>query len=892
MAVSTANRSAQKTLFTKRATELGTYHTASIGKAALRHYLQGLASTQFKTAETTQCWWENNQELRKFLRNTDDQFFKNASIGGEPEQGFEQALSSLGYAFLKDKAPRLIDFIVGFQLIERNEDNTKACGVFGFKVGDMWLYVPLFFLNGDLKGHELLYVKKQNMFVPLKENWVNHLIARRPHTMGKPSPYTAHQLGGMQPNVRRFSELSSALSKYGSLAVDDWAKPFLPLACAMATKKASVFYPGRSGTLNFAAVVEQPNQAALAPFNFDLREKLADVRLLKAAYALARSYPAIKHGFDRFYGPTFFRDVAEDCRAKENSLFKTSESYIVPPKKKKSPFLIPEPEKRDKNAELEIHALDVSDDVAVTVNKPDLTDAEREKLLHDTVLIKDKRDPHATSMVYNTQVAVELMNPGETGLHTVLEQPGEFSEMIVITAPHSGRGRENFCVVVRKSAPKNWKNLHRTNLWVKANDNDKTAWAKYVDGLSDRQSLSKGGTYLLVHANGSGTCAFEVVEDYGDGLYSVNWKDYLSWRDRPALPHTDYKTDSLSDCNSFRARLRFNKNAGSGLRSVNGELIVPESYKVIKLKDPPKPKKERSHTLSCFEIGFDGDSEAGSDEQPIKPGNLADIQVMLRKEASAVEIFDHGPTVRIVSPLGTQHLNKTAALISLVRDHGLREGPARLMLQKAAERTLHRKTAEFLVKYAYGYGPNVSGLEGGPNAPPYPPPEYGVEPVGHESVQSIYPQEEVYPVPELDSGLTDPSIYDPFYMPDPQTTQVAQQAALSGQKEVFDTSMFSGILKSVGQAELVDKRLGDIMKALDAYGNLLMAFYWHQEDFKNRYGADELPELEDGLRNTFQAIGDSALTLLEKDVRGLTGINAGFGDGNRAEADISEVARN
>jgi len=141
-----------------------------------------------------------------FLRaQKHDGFFKFASSEGGNEQGFEQAFSSLAYAYLKDKAPRLLDFMVGFQLVERNDDNTKAMGVFGFRVGDQWLYAPVFFLNGDLKGHELLYIKKQDSFVPMKENWVNYLMSRKPHVLGEGSDQDTHQLGGYQPDVQNLS---------------------------------------------------------------------------------------------------------------------------------------------------------------------------------------------------------------------------------------------------------------------------------------------------------------------------------------------------------------------------------------------------------------------------------------------------------------------------------------------------------------------------------------------------------------------------------------------------------------------------------------------------------------------------------------------------------------
>ena len=111
---------------------------------------------------------------------------KKAELGGSGNDNqFEQSFSNLAHAYLKDKAPGLLDYEVGFELMERNEDSTKAVGIFGFKVGSQWLYAPVFFINGDLKGHELLYLKDQDQFVPLKENWLNYLLRRKPAQLGK-----------------------------------------------------------------------------------------------------------------------------------------------------------------------------------------------------------------------------------------------------------------------------------------------------------------------------------------------------------------------------------------------------------------------------------------------------------------------------------------------------------------------------------------------------------------------------------------------------------------------------------------------------------------------------------------------------------------------------------
>ena len=95
------------------------------------------------------------QESLAALKNQQRGWAKLAELGGDGQDiPFEQALSNLAHAYLRDKAPGLLDFEVGFQLLERNQENTKAVGVVAFKVGSMWLYVPIFFLRGELKGHE------------------------------------------------------------------------------------------------------------------------------------------------------------------------------------------------------------------------------------------------------------------------------------------------------------------------------------------------------------------------------------------------------------------------------------------------------------------------------------------------------------------------------------------------------------------------------------------------------------------------------------------------------------------------------------------------------------------------------------------------------------------
>ncbi len=839
--------------------------------------------------------------LRQYLEAQSLTHFKEASLGGEQESGFEQAFASLAYAYIKDKSPRLLDFMVGFQLVERNQDNTKAMGIFGFRVGESWLYGPTFFLNGDLKGHELLYLKKSNTFVPMKENWVNYIISQKPHQLGEPSDETPQQMGAQMPNLRRiinppgYGKMGADAGQPAAPTVQGWARPFLPFVAAGAVVEP---FTGAGYGRYFA-------KAAGVAARLDLNRFLCeDVEILKAARDLYETYPLIKKGFDDFYGKDFFVKAAQRLLAQSRSLLDDSKHADDEVEsrarltafddlmsgrrgKRRRPATrgslledAPPPEHPLKSGALRVL---VYDRVTVTQNLRDLDEEDRDRLMRDTVLIKDKRDPHAQSTAYNVQTRAELTNPTESGLYDVLEKPGAFAEMLVITHPSTAKAKESFATVVRLSSPHAWLNTHQTNLWVRPNRKpEKKDFADWFKEQPEYTSLEVGAVYLFVGPDGQGTTPFTVRDSLEDDYYVVDFHDYPDYgRSRPRyLPKIakresgrigfgGYDDDYLVSDDSH---LRVNRRRGAALRSAGGELSVPSSFKAVKLKDAPAPGEGHS-LLRCCEAH-------GSDPEPIKPGNLADVQLMIYEKTASVKLFHPpgGSEVVIKSPDGERRLTKKAALIDLVCRHGLAEPAAREMLKEAE---LHR-SASYRVKYAYGFGPG---------APAFPEPVYGAEQIGYGSVNAIYPQEESLPVPDLDSGRTDPRVYDPFYTPDKGAVQTAQMAAQSGQKEVFDTAMISGLLKAVRQDSIVDRYLGDLMKALDKLGRILFLFYWHQEEFEDRYGKQDLPELEDSLRNAFETLGDVTLFLKEKSVGSLDEYGGGAGVGS-AEPSVTEAARN
>ena len=102
--------------------------------------------------------------------------------------------------------------------------------------------------------------------------------------------------------------------------------------------------------------------------------------------------------------------------------------------------------------------------------------------------------------------------------------------------------------------------------------------------------------------------------------------------------------------------------------------------------------------------------------------------------------------------------------------------------------------------------------------------------------------------------------------PAPMDQQQIQQAVNSGQKEVFDTAMIGSMLKATRDDTMIDRYLPDMIKGMDRKARVLFQFYAHGDKFAERYGKQDMPELEDSLRNAFEADGDVILYLKQKTI--------------------------
>lgn len=96
------------------------------------------------------------------------------------DEDVERAFADQAFGMVGQRASKLFQapYFLGFEMVFSNEDKTRLVGIFAFRANNDLIYAPVFFLNGQIKGQELLYRVKQKMFVPLNEEWVTYLIEK------------------------------------------------------------------------------------------------------------------------------------------------------------------------------------------------------------------------------------------------------------------------------------------------------------------------------------------------------------------------------------------------------------------------------------------------------------------------------------------------------------------------------------------------------------------------------------------------------------------------------------------------------------------------------------------------------------------------------------------
>lgn len=730
------------------------------------------------------------------------------------DANFEATFADLAFARLRDKAPSLLDYLVGFQLIDKNDEETHAVGVFGFKVGKEWVYSPVFFINGELKGHELMYVKGQDSFIPMTEQWVNYVLNRRPKILGEKENIPRPRLNLRQPDFDLFARAPYAGSKYASAnkgRMKEWVHDFLDVFGSepWGEKYASADLPN---------LLKRFGKRAAMPL---FETMTSDERFSRAIL--------------KFYDP---RELIEAT--------KQADIDEVAKNQRKGKSSLPKP-----------IVLTRGDDQSNVLL--DITEKEKEQLARGEFVVRDL-DSDRRNHVVKIQLPMTLSGPDRSGFFDIMTKGLEPRKALVIvdSAPIGWAAyRDPRVSVVVDTETKQFGNYGKSDILV-GKHYGQDEFGKWWKDLPAGDSVSPGDIGVLVNEKGEGTCVFEAENSStlgGRTEVKVYGKNSLSpgatVRKEPYRPRSDSgESDSIES-------LVFCDKEGDKLIRVGESFFVPKGFKFFKIDK----RKRENYPAPCSPGGTKGPKN-------LTLGTVEDIRDSLKMAAEKGEgafismRTDGTRYIPVVNNEQVGYMPKEAAFRYLIYQQGVSADDAHMLLKSAAVRS---NGETFFIKYGWGEPPQsawfpepLTGMEYGVNVPiQYP--SMTAQNLGQNDTAGA---RDAYRH-RWDDDLNQP--YRTRFV-DQNAKDQAGAASQLGQKEVLDTSVITGLVKTMDSDSAVDGYIGDLLLALDRLGRILFLYYWHNDKFRERYGSQDMSELEDNLRNVFKSLGELALFLKQKTV--------------------------
>jgi hypothetical protein len=804
---------------------------------------------------------------------------KEAGIGGSAnESDFEKSFSTLAHVYLRDKAPSLLKYEVGFQLIDKNEDNTKAAGMAVFRAGGQWFYVPIMFISGRIKGHELLYLKDLDQFVPLKDNWIQELLNKKPSLLGEPIQGQPGEHGITAPDLQ---SLRMPRTKFAAHIPPQHLQAAAAIAHCLASNPLTL--------QKYASIRSLPKFLESAP----LAERLVFARIVHDYPAVAQKIFAIHKSAN--LEKTVRGAITEVRRLNQNrkrvrpnpELQRKLEDQLrnVVSSREGGVLEEHEPELTKQSAAIVIYS--VRSSISIPTH---LSDAEKEELLRKGYKVEDSRSGEQKSKAYTLATDLRLANPTQTGIYDVFLADGTFERCLVVTNPFSLlnpvssirepylqdedqeaiRRLSDMALLVRLS-DKKYFSCPRSKVYVKVSSDvlrsDDSFESFYKDLPTLWNALSKDpyAYGIILSPRGSGTMPISFNGDLGEASDST-----LIVRGSQSVEGIPYHFLAGSPNGRFYIR----RNSYSAPRIISRERQGP-SPKYLDVFLPGAAKflslAESRQAGCCCSVLSGSEKDMFSEAGLGKPAlvELALGAVMPQVKVASIQRGRSYKINHIFCP------DKVDAVTELLLGQGFDEKTAEQILKEADE----KGHISVFVKRAQPMPPGpppppgqmpgmASMLQPGPGAPPMPDPTMVAMPLaGGGSVNTMSPLTAAVP-----AGLPQQMPPNPYELPaDPMASQTLAQAAQSGQKEILDPAAIGAILRYSTNDNLVDQYIPELMAALDRLGRILLAFYWHRDQFQERYGKQDLPELEDSLRTNFERLGDLVLTLKQRMIEPLPG---------------------
>ena len=838
------------------------------------------------------------------------------------QRQFEDDFGALAYQFVQDRAPALVPYMLGFEVVDRNEDGSKAVGIFGYKVDDDFYYVPAFFLNNQVRGVDMILNKKTNQFVPLTEKWIDFIVNKHSIRIGTPASEEVRD-SMRNPDLSFVQRPQVAMGKMAT-AVEPWTPTEAWEQIKVATARLAADPQFQEA---FAGISGGLQKAAESKYIKDFMEKvggpecmtrflreLHDVDFANAALTLYKSAEA------------FWTD-------------KLANASIHVDRMRKVAAARPKVTVVDSVDGLSKAAQDTPETDVGDADKKLTPEEDARQVVEHDFTIKDERPADEVAEVTDDEALVDFehrFNPPTTpGRYNFMMSDGLSREGVLLDAVISPScGKDKTFVLFKDGGNLLACANPRAIMATDEKDEDDEGAADALKAVYDEAKpvseievgSGEDNPYLFVddkgHAAGpfnirfvmadgdhvrfaTGFCLGMTVEtptpdglSKGYGFDDWNLSDRTHDEDGRRRPSYDDPACSYAcgEC-ANNALVSIGSEAGMPKKSSAG-VIIPRGWKALKINSYPKyPTGPFEDDRARMKAEADVHKARAEVEAKYTFGSALDILESMKSEGIErikVASADNGLEYTIAMDGAKRRhgpFNYKKASVELVTRFGFRPRRAFSTLAKAASAgsttllvrvpSLCKKAQDGLVNVSMPapqeqlpsidpytgvpvyQSPYVDVTQGEYTGVPGLPPEGGYTRginMGGEMERSMGGGAE-FPDEHTDA------MQDQALPIDEQAKQLAEEAAAAGQRHVFDQAAIGGLVKVFDTAGVVDSYIPDFMDTIDRLGRILFLFYWKHEDFNQRYGSDDVVQMEDHLRNVFKQLGELTLHLKEKSVQ-------------------------
>lgn len=727
------------------------------------------------------------------------------------DRTFEQSVAELAVNAVKSKFPELLDYALAFQLVDRSEDDTKAVGFFGCRIGELLLYVPIFFVKGDIKGTDLGYIVEEDRFIPLTEDWINSLIKKKTFTIGEKAPEHRRHLGITGPDLRRLrippmdSKVASA--RRIPVRIKTEYDPNDPL-----TRHAVQMFKTAQRVQKQLDIPELPDVLALH-------------NMTEAFLKNAKESPKLASIVFSVYAPEDFVravEVKEALCNVEKSLTKTA---------------------GETTSSCDI--FDISDLYTRPRACAKLSLDEKHALVRGEVVIKDARDATQVRTVIDEQLERSVSNPSDFGVYDTILASGDVEPLLILPLQSQCSPPDVRLVIYGNNQ---CELVPKRSLWVrrKLADEDAEAFLKKIGtpvSQASAETFATSTIFVLVSACGSSAygpyrvshAISSVTEDHRGSLVISVIDD--------AMPY-ELTTSAVI------------RSSPSYVPSRRGAFDIDTSRQKQLFLEPTSLNKP-SIGINTIRVGRQSTYyvvplERFSGNAGRLPAANPDIVLMFEKAAKACETMFDGSKFIIAYDQKTYHAAtiKQACDILCRRLH-LRGDDAKHMIyatvdrMKTKQRFFVKEASQFDVPdFDAKFDPTLGSpvLEGGISVEKMLEHKRSFDPVAAQVYQHY----------------KDENNYTALYQKD---IDMLNAALNSGQKDIFNAAAIGALINLENIDDEVSSYLPALVKALDKLGRLLFMFYWHNDAVVDRYGKVESKALEDDLENVFKSLGDIVIRL-------------------------------